>query len=167
MNIDFLHRLLLFAVLLLTQALVLNHIHLFNCATPMLCVYFVTSFERNYPKWGILVWSFLLGLAVDVFANTPGVAAASMTLVGVLQPYVLELFMQRDSDETLRPSIGSLGFSPYLYYTLLLTLAYCLAFFTAEMFTFFNWAQWAMNIGASTLLSLVLILVVDNLRRGR
>ena len=101
MNIDFLKRLLLFVVLLLVQVLVLNHIHLFDYATPLLYIYFVISFNRNYPKWAILVWSFLLGLSIDIFANTPGVAASSMTLLGLLQPYVLELFMQRDSDETL------------------------------------------------------------------
>lgn len=167
MNIDFLHRLLLFVVMLLAQALVLNQVHLFNCATPLLCVYFVASFRRNYPKWGIMVWSFLLGLCIDVFSSTPGVAAASMTLVGMLQPYVLELFLQRDSDDSLRPGLATLNFTPYLYYALLLTLAYCLTFFTAEMFTFFNWAQWGMNVGGSTLLSVVLMLVVDNLRRGK
>ena len=91
MNIDFLKRLLLFIVLLLVQVLVLNHIHLFDYATPLLYIYFVISFNRNYPKWTILVWSFLLGLSIDIFANTPGVAASSMTLLGLLQPYVLEL----------------------------------------------------------------------------
>ena len=59
MNIDFLKRLLLFVVLLLVQVLVLNHIHLFDYATPLLYIYFVISFNRNYPKWAILVWSFL------------------------------------------------------------------------------------------------------------
>lgn len=62
MNIDFFKRLLLFLVLLLAQVLVLNHIHLFDCATPLIYVYFVISFQRGYPRWAILVYSFLLGL---------------------------------------------------------------------------------------------------------
>ncbi len=167
MNIDFLRRLLLFVVLLLAQALVLNHIHLFGYATPLLYVYFIISFNRNYPKSGILVWSFLLGLSVDVFSNTPGVATGAMTMVALLQPYVLELFIQRDSDEDLQPAIFSLGFSRYLYYSTLLTLIYCLLFFTLETFNFFNWKQWALSVGGSTLLSVILILVVDNLRKNR
>lgn len=165
MNIDFLRRLLLFAVLILAQVLVLNHIHLFNYATPLLYVYFIISFGRNYPKWGILVWSFLMGLGVDVFSNMPGVAAASMTTTAMLQPYVLELFMQRDSDENLQPGISTLNFTGYLYYVILLTLTYCLLFFTIETFNFFNWTQWGLCILGSTLLSVVLILVVDNLRK--
>ena len=46
MNIDFFKRLLLFLALLLVQVLVLNNIHLFDCATPLLYVYFVVSFQR-------------------------------------------------------------------------------------------------------------------------
>ena len=62
MNINFLKRLLLFLVLLVAQVLVLNHIHLFGYATPMLYIYFVISFQRGYPRWAVMVWSFLLGL---------------------------------------------------------------------------------------------------------
>ena len=79
MALDLLKRLLFFAILLVAQALVLNHIHLFNCATPLLYVYLVLLFPRNFPKWAILLWSFALGLCVDSFTNTPGVAAGSMT----------------------------------------------------------------------------------------
>ena len=165
MNAEFFRRLLLYAVLVLAQALVLNHIHLFGYATPLLYVYFVVSFPRNYPKWGILLWSFLLGLNVDVFSNTPGVAASAMTLIGLLQPYVLELFMQRDSEDDFQPSINSMGSGKYVYFTLLLTFIYCIVFFTVEMFTFFNWLQWILNILTSTLLSLLFIVVIDNLRK--
>ena len=165
MNAEFFRRLLLYAVLVLAQALVLNHIHLFGYATPLLYVYFVISFPRNYPKWGILLWSFLLGLNVDAFSNTPGVAASAMTLIGLLQPYVLELFMQRDSEDDFQPSINSMGAGKYIYFTLLLTFIYCIVFFTVEMFTFFNWLQWILNILTSTLLSLLFIVVIDSLRK--
>lgn len=165
MNAEFFRRLLLYAVLVLAQALVLNHIHLFGYATPLLYVYFVISFSRNYPKWGILLWSFLLGLNVDAFSNTPGVAASAMTLIGLLQPYVLELFMQRDSEDDFQPSINSMGAGKYIYFTLLLTFIYCIVFFTVEMFTFFNWLQWILNILTSTLLSLLFIVVIDSLRK--
>lgn len=165
MNIAFLRRLLLFVILLLVQVLVLNHIHLFDYATPLLYVYFVITFKRGFPKWGILVWSFLLGLSVDIFSNTPGVAAASMTMAAMLQPYVMELLVQRDSDDGLRPGISTLGFSKYMYDVVILTLAYCLLFFTIEFFDFFNWKEWALSILGSTVLTVILIVVVDNLRK--
>lgn len=165
MNIEFFKRLLLFFVLLLVQVLVLNHIVLFDCATPLLYVYFVVSFQRGYPRWAILLYSFLLGLCVDIFANTPGVAATSLTFVGLLQPYVLELFMQRDDDENFRPSIRTMGSLTFFYYSLLLTLVYCVAFFALESFCFFNWLQWLLSVGGSFVLTEVLLFVVDGLRK--
>lgn len=165
MNIDFLKRLLLFFGLLLAQVLVLNHVHLFDVATPLLYVYFVISFQRGYPRWAILVWSFLLGLFIDIFSNTPGVAAASMTLIGVLQPYILELFIQRDNDDNIVPSIFTLGISKFTLFALILTFIYCLTFFTVETFTFFNWLQWLLSVITSTALTLLFVVVVDNLRR--
>lgn len=166
MNIDFLKRLMLFLGLLLAQVLVLNHIHLFGVATPLLYVYFVISFRRGYPKWATLTWSFMLGLCVDMFSNTPGVAAASMTFVALLQPYILELFMVRDDDEDLLPCILTIGPAKYIAYSSILTTVYCIAFFTIETFTFFNWLQWLLSVVASAALTLLLVIVVDNLRRN-
>lgn len=166
MNIDFLRRLLLFFGLLLAQVLVLNHVHLFGVATPLLYIYFVIGFQRGYPRWAILVWSFLLGLSIDIFSNTPGVAAASLTLAGVLQPYILELFIQRDNDDNINPCIATLGPNKFVLYALILTFIYCLTFFTIETFTFFNFLQWFLSVVTSTVLTLLLVFVIDNLRRG-
>lgn len=121
-------KLLFFILLLLTQVLVLNRIHLFDCATPMLYVYIMLLFRRNYPRWGILVWGFTIGLCIDIFSNTPGVAAASLTLLGLLQPYILMLFVQRDSPDDLQPSMNTLGVGNFIYYTIIVVLLYCTVF---------------------------------------
>ena len=84
----------------------------------------IMKLERNYPKWGALLWSFALGLTVDVLSNTPGVAAASLTLIGALQPYFMELFVQRDAADNLSPSIKSLGYGKFCFYAATLTLLY-------------------------------------------
>lgn len=165
MNIDFLKRLTLFLGLLLAQVLVLNHIQLFGYATPLLYVYFTISFRRHYPRWAILAWSFLLGLCVDVFSDTPGVAAASMTLAALLQPYFLELFIQRDNDDDVQPGIRSLGIGKYTVFALMLTFVFCLSFFTLETFSFFNWTQWLLGVAGSTALTLLIVVVIDNLRK--
>lgn len=164
MNIDTLKMLGWAALLVVVQALVLNHIHLFNVATPLLYVYFVMMFRRNYPKSGILVWCFTMGLMIDVFANTPGVAAGSLTLLGLVQPYLLELFVPRDSADDLMPGFRTLTVGKYILYALLLSLLYCLSFFTLEHFNFFNWLQWAECVGGSMLLTLLLVLVLENFR---
>ena len=165
MNLIFLKSVLLFAILLLAQVLVLNHIHLFDCATPLLYVYVVLQFRRNYPRWGILLVSFLLGLLVDIFSNTPGVAAASMTFLGFLQPYVFAMFLNRDSDEDLQPSMKSLGFAKFFYYAAVLVVVYCAIFFTIETFSFFNGLLWLECVGGSAMLTILLILAIENSRK--
>lgn len=79
MELDIIKRMLLFALLCVVQALVLNHIHLFGCATPLLYIYFIMLFRRNTQPWIILVSSFLLGLCIDTFSNTPGVSSGAAT----------------------------------------------------------------------------------------
>lgn len=165
MGLDILKHLFTFIVLCLVQALVLNHINLFGCATPLLYVYFIMLFRRGFPKWAILLWSFFMGLCVDVFSNTPGVAAASTTFLGLLQPYILSLFIPRDSAEDLKPAIYTIGFARYTYYTIICVFIYIILFYTIESFNFFNWLQWLKDIGASTVLTVILILVIENVRK--
>jgi len=165
MYVDILKRCALFIALLLVQALVLNNIHLFGFATPLLYVYFAMSFRRYYPKAGILVWCFLMGLAVDVFSNTPGVAAASMTLMGLIQPHLFSLFIQHDNEEDFEPSMTTLGVSKYIYYTLMFVPLYCIIFFALEAFSFYDIVQWLACVGGSMALTTILILVIENVRR--
>ena len=152
-----LKRIGMFVVFVLAQTMVLGRIHLFDYATPLLYVYFVLSFPRNYPKWAILLWSFSLGLVVDIFSNTPGVAAASMTLIGALQPYVFELFVSRDATENLKPSLQVIGLEKYLYYAVFLVVLYCIVFYTLEFFNLHDMMEWVKCVCGSAAITLVLI----------
>ena len=164
MTIDFLRQLGFFAVFCLAQAFVLNRIHLFGGATPLIYIYMIMKLERNYPNWGTLLWSFALGLTVAVLSNTPGVAAASLTLIGAIQPYFMELFVQRDAADNLSPSFKSLGYGKFCFFASTLTLLYCTVFFTLETFSFFDLMQWIAQIIGSTLISLVIILTIESVR---
>ena len=165
MTIDFLRQMGIFAVLCLAQAFVFNRIHLFGCATPLIYIYMIIKLERNYPKWGMLLWGFALGLTVDVLSNTPGVAAASLTLIGAVQPYFMELFVQRDAAENLSPSLKTLGYGKFTFFASMLTLLYCIVFFTLETFSFFNLSQWIAQVLGSAIISLVIILTIESVRK--
>jgi len=165
MAIDTLRRAVLFIVFSLSQALVFNHIHLFHYATPLLYVYFVIMFPRNYPKWALLLWSFALGLSIDMFSGTPGMAAASLTLVGVLQPYLLELFLPREAEVNHESSIAMLGWKKFLALTSVLVFIYCVVFFSIEALSYFYWLRWLACILGSVLLTVLLIMALDTLRK--
>ena len=158
------NRVIMFVVLLLVQVLILNRVWIFNVATPLLYVYFVVSFPRNSAKGEVLAWSFALGLMVDLFSNTPGMASGPMTLVALLQPYLLELYVPRDSAENLEVTSATLGRSKFLTFSTILTLLYCLVFFILEAFNFFEWQLWLLRAVCSTGLTMVLMLAIDSVR---
>ena len=165
MVIDICRRLLILVLLCLAQALVLGRIQLFHCATPLLYVYFAIIFPRNYPKWLSLIGCFFMGLSVDMFANTPGLAAASMTLAGALQPYLLELFLPRDAEEGIKASAVTLGYEKFAALATILVVVYCSIYFTLEAFSFFNWLQWIESIAGSIILTLILVFTLESVRK--
>ena len=164
MNMYLLSQFLWFVVMLVVQALLLNNIHLFGCSTPLLYVYVILMTRRDFPRWGLLLFGFLLGLGVDMFSNTPGVGACSMTLLAFVQPMLMKLFLPRDSADDFQPGIPSLGLMKFVYFSFISIFLYSLVFFTLEMFNFFNWTLWALSVGGSTLLTLLLVIVIDNFR---
>ena len=164
MKYDFLRLPLLFIILCVIQVFVFNHIQLFGCALPLIYVYFVLTMKKGMAKWGMMTWAFALGLLLDTFSNTPGVTAASMTLAAMVQPYLLDLFITREGDNEITPSMSTIGIKPFINYSLVLTGGYCVVFFTLEMFSFLNWTRWLECVVGSTLLTLALVLAIDRLK---
>ncbi|MBO7499698.1 MAG: rod shape-determining protein MreD, partial [Bacteroidaceae bacterium] len=85
--------------------------------------------------------------------------------VGFLQPYLLELFLPRDAAENIKSSVSALGFTRFLTLASRLVVVHCLVFFTIESFGFFNWQEWLLTIGGTTLLTLVLLITIETVRR--
>ena len=165
MVVDIIRRLVIFVALLLAQVLVLNRIQLFHCATPLLYLYFIIIFPRRYPRWAILLWSFAMGLAVDMFNNTPGVAAASTTLIGFLQPWLIELFLPREAEDNIKSAARTLGVGHFVSLSLILTIIFCMVFFAIELFSFATWSYWLQCAGGSALLTFVLMMALESLRK--
>ena len=161
------NRLVMFVVLLVVQVLVLNHVWLLNVATPLLYVYFAITFPRNTEKGEVLGWCFFLGLLIDIFSNTPGLAAGTLTLIGMTQTYLVELFVPRDSVENLEVSAATLGWGKFSMLSGILTLIYCLLFFILEAFNFFDWQLWILRAVFSTVLTLLLMLAIESVRSRR
>ena len=157
-------RLVMFVALLLAQVLVLNHVWLMNVATPLLYIYFAITFPRNTEKGEVLAWCFILGLLIDTFSNTPGLAAGSLTLIGMIQTYLVELFVPRDSAENLEVSAATLGWGKFSTLSGILILIYCLLFFILEAFNFFDWQLCLLRAVCSAALTLGLMLAIESLR---
>lgn len=165
MTLGFFKRLFLFIVLYLLQVLLCNQMHILGMITPLIIVYFVITFRRNYPKWGILLWCFLLGLSVDISSNMAGMSASALTLIGAIQPYLLSPFVPRDSADDFAPTRKSLGGAAYFYYTFTLILIYSVVFFALEFFSFADPMRLLMSTGGSAVLTWLIIYVIEIVRR--
>ena len=74
-------RILWFAGLILLQVLVLNYVHIHQFAKPLLYVYFILKLDSNTGRNQTMLWSFALGLCIDILSNTPGLNATASVLL--------------------------------------------------------------------------------------
>lgn len=154
-----------FVSLLLLQVLVFNHVHIFGYATPVPYIYFLLILPGDTPRWLYVLLGFLLGLLIDLFTNTPGVAAGAMCLSGLLVPLFLRVFSPNDNDDdAFMPSRKTMEWGLFLKYVFVSVLVYCATFFLIESFTFFDWQILLINIGCSTLLTALFVVAMELVR---
>ena len=156
--------LILFVVLTVAQAVVFNHLCLFNVAVPLVFIYFIIKLPVNLlVNWTMTV-SFLLGLTVDIFSNTQGFNALACTVLAAVRLPLLRLYFPREDDmANPDPSLQTLGPGVYMKYLVTMVTAYCTLFFLIEAFTFHLWLLMLARIVASSLLTFVILLAFDSI----
>lgn len=116
MVLDYLHKAGWFLGLILLQVLILNNVHVAGYATPFLYIYVVLRFRSDISHNTSMLLAFILGLAVDVFSDTPGMNAAATVLLAFVRPFFLRLFVSRESTGSFVPSVHTMGFTSFLKY---------------------------------------------------
>ncbi|MCF0218742.1 MAG: rod shape-determining protein MreD [Muribaculaceae bacterium] len=156
-------------VLLLTQVVIWNHICLFNVAVPLVYIYIIMKLPVSLHVNWVMTIGFLCGLFVDVFADTYGINALSMTLMSALRRPVMRLYLPRDASfaEDALPSIRVFGTGVFVKYALTLTLIFCILVFVIEAFAFMQVLLLLMRIFFSTLLTFILILAIESIFTGK
>lgn len=161
----FAKRLGWFLLLVIIQALILNNVSFFGYATPFLYVYLLLKFDANISRYSLLLWGFFLGLAVDIFSNTPGVNAAATTLLALARPSLLQLFAPRDSSDDLEPGIRSMGTGSFMRYTTLSLLLHHTALVLLVTFSLAEPQILLLKIVLSTLLTSLCIWAIEGFKR--
>jgi hypothetical protein len=107
--------------------------------------------------------AFITGYTLDMFTHTPGLHAAPCVLIAYLRPFLINILIPQQGAEMnyKEPSVKSLGVAPYATYIILLTLVHHAFLFTLETFQFGNLWYLIVKTLSSTLVSLVLILLVE------
>ena len=154
-------------LLLLVQALVLDRVHPWGLGAPLLFPLAVITLPLGTSRTSALLWGFGTGFVADVFAGTSGIGSAAMTLVALVQPPLLEIMSPRDSEEQLRPSFLAMGRWNYVRFLSMLLFLHHVVYFSLEGFSYFHLADVAASMGVSFVFSLLLALVVEQVRNPR
>ena len=165
MIINYIHRVGWFVGLILLQVLILNNVHIAGVATPFLYVYFILKFNSGTSRNELMVWGFCMGLAIDIFSNTPGMNAAATVLLAFLRPLFLRLFTPRDNPDSFIPSFKTMGISPFLKYTTASVFVHSLALLSIEFFSFTSIPLLLLRVVSSTILTITCIMAVEGVRR--
>lgn len=165
MIITFIKRFGWFWLLVFVQALILNNIHFFGYATPFLYVYLILTFDANMSRYALLLWGFALGLAIDIFSNTPGVNAAATTLLAFARPSLLHLFTPRDSADDFSPGIHSMGSSSFIRYITFCLLIHQTALMMLLTFSLAQPHVLVLKIVAGTLITGLCIWAIEKTKK--
>jgi len=161
MAIVFFKRLGWFWLLVLMQVLVLNHVHVLGCATPFLYICLVLMMDVSISRNALLWWGFFLGLAVDVFSDTPGMNAAATTFLAFVRPFLLTLFAPRDCADDMEPGCGTMGKWLFFRYILVGVFLHHAVLLAIESFSFFGWGFLLLGILSSSLLTTCCIMAIE------
>ena len=97
MNNVLVRNIVLFVVLVLFQAGVLNQVQLGGFINPYLYILFVILLPVGTPGWLVLMLSFGMGISIDMFSNSPGIHTSATVFVGFMRTFLLASLMPRET----------------------------------------------------------------------
>ena len=156
-----------FVLLVILQALVLNHVHFGRFATPLFYIYFILKFNSDTNTKSLILWGFSLGICIDILSNTPGLNAAATVFTAFCRPKLLHVLSTRDPDDKFEPGIRIMGLAAFSRYALAVIFLHSAALNIIDAFSFVNFNILILKILSDALMTLVCVLCIDSVRRER
>ena len=124
-------------MLVFLQVFLLKNITLYNLSTPYLYILFILLLPFEVPNILLFALSFILGLTIDAFYDTPGLHAASCVLLAFVRILFISITVQKEGfDNEPEPTLSVMGFRWFFTYALILTLFHHFFLFNLEVFRF-------------------------------
>jgi len=150
---------IMFVVLVLVQVLVFNHVQFSGFVNPYVYVLFVLLLPLSTPRYVVIFGGFFIGLAVDVFSNSPGMHAAATVVIAYIRPFVVRSISSREEDRNDYPGVKQNKFSWFLYYTALMVFFHHFILFFLEYLTFSHFFSTLLKIIISSVFSIFVIVL--------
>lgn len=156
---DFWKYVVMFIVLVLIQVLVLNNIQISGFINPYIYILFILLLPFNIQGYFLLGLSFLIGITIDIFGNTPGIHAGASVLLGFIRPGLANLISSRELIEKgTTPNMIQLGFANFIKYVIIAVLIHHLVLFFAETFSLSDILETILRWILSSFFSILIIL---------
>ncbi len=166
---DLVKNIFRFFLLIAIQVLILQKIDLrwwsnpmgFPIFIPMVYPLFILLLPFEVPVWALIILGFVTGITVDSFMNTVGMHAMATVLIAYLRTNVLSALMQKNLKDypNQSPGVKSMGWVPFLTYSAFLIVVHHVLFFTIEVWSFSNIGILLLKIAASTVTSMLFVIV--------
>ncbi len=159
-----------FILFLLIQVVILKEVppvHQF--ITPYLYFLFILWLPFGINRLSITLLGFILGFILDLFSNTPGLHAAACGLMAYIRPSILNLLLAQEASEEVHkePSVGTMGWGPYLFYVFALTFIHHFYLVLLEWLEFGSFTYFLGKVIATTTMSVLLIFLVELIMNRR
>lgn len=153
-------NLIRFIVLVLLQVFLLKNFSLYNLSVPYLYILFILLLPFETPNLLLFLSSFLLGLTIDMFYDTPGLHAASCVVLALVRVLFISVTVQKDGfDNEPEPTLGNMGFRWFFTYAALLIIVHHFFLFNLEVFKFNEIQYTLLRFISSAAFTLFLILI--------
>jgi rod shape-determining protein MreD len=97
---DLLKNIIRFALFILVQVFILNQVPpLHRFIVPYLYYLYILWLPFTLPRVWLSFVSFLFGLTLDYFMNTPGLHAAACTLIAYIRPFIINLLISQEGSD--------------------------------------------------------------------
>lgn len=160
MSKGFIINFLRFFLLIFIQVFLLKNITLYNLSTPYIYILFILLLPFEIPNLALFILSFLLGITIDAFYDTPGLHAAACVLLALVRILFISVTVQKEGfDNEPEPTLSIMGVRWFFTYALILTFTHHFFLFSLEAF---NFAELKYSIGRvifSSIFTMFLILV--------
>jgi rod shape-determining protein MreD len=150
-----------FFVLVFMQVFLLKNVTLYNLSTPYLYILFILLLPFETPNVVLFALSFILGLTIDAFYDTPGLHAASCVILAFVRILFISITVQKEGfDNEPEPTMSNMGFRWFFTYTLILTLFHHFFLFNLEVFRFSEIPYTLSRFVLSSIFTVFLMLLI-------
>ncbi|MEX2596317.1 MAG: rod shape-determining protein MreD [Salibacteraceae bacterium] len=151
-----------FIVLIFIQILILNNVQFSGILNPYLYIYFLLVLPVDFPPNAGLIVAFVMGLLIDLFSQTLGMHIIASVFLAYARPYVLRYMAPRDGYEFSRlVGIKQMGWLWFLTFSSIMIFLHHFVLFFIETFRMSGFGYMLLKSIGSSVLTLVLVVIVQ------